>query len=199
MTEQRKEFEARVKKLAEAERLDEATALAIERYGPEVHGYLAAVLRDEDAAWDVFQQFSEDVWRGLAGFRWKSSLRTWSYVLARNAARRFQRSPYHWRKQRLFTDQVSKIVQSIRSTTRPHLKADSADWLTRVREELSLDEQTLLTLRIDRKMAFAEIASVMSDPDRPPLKASTVRKRYERVKAKLRELAERDGITPTGA
>lgn len=195
MSDERITLESRVRELAEAGSIDEAAALAIEQYGPEIHGYVAALMHDADVGWDVFQQFSEDLWQGLAGFRWGSSLRTWCYVLARNASHRYRRAPYLKRRERLFTDQISRIVQSIRTTTRPHLKADASDWLSRVREELTLDEQTLLTLRIDRRMPFEEIAQIMADPGES-LKSATVRKRFERVKQKLRELAERDGLKP---
>ena len=44
--------------------------------------------------WDscMFSEFAEDFWRGLEGFRWRTSLRSWGYTLARNAANRYQRS-----------------------------------------------------------------------------------------------------------
>src|SRR4051812_20746183 len=62
-----------------------AATLAIQAYGPEILGYLFAVTREEQVAADVFSGFLEDVWRGLPGFAWRSSFRTWAYAVARNA------------------------------------------------------------------------------------------------------------------
>src|SRR5262252_9379307 len=70
-----------------------ATTLALETYGPELYGFLHALARDDDLAAEAFATFSEDLWRGLAKFRWESSLRTWSYALARNALWRLRRDP----------------------------------------------------------------------------------------------------------
>ncbi|HET8733590.1 MAG TPA: sigma factor, partial [Anaeromyxobacteraceae bacterium] len=56
-----------------------AATEALRGYGPQVLGYLNAVLRNEDDAHDVFSQFAEDLWKGLAGFRRESSVRTWAF------------------------------------------------------------------------------------------------------------------------
>lgn len=60
-----------------------------EAYGREILGFLIARLRDRDAASDVFSMFTENVWKGLAGFRWDCTARVWCYALARHAASRY--------------------------------------------------------------------------------------------------------------
>ena len=57
-----------------------------------------------------------------------------------------------------------------------------------MRSTLAPDEQSLLTLRLDRGLAWADIAAVM-DAD-----SATLRKRYERLKNRLRARAAEDGI-----
>ncbi len=70
---------------------DAAATRASAGYGPEMLGFLAAVVGDLDAAQDVFSVWCEDVWRGLPSFQRRASVRTWSYALARHAAHRFFR------------------------------------------------------------------------------------------------------------
>ena len=78
-------------KFWEAGDLVGATTLVVQGHGPQILGYLTAMARHEADAHDAFSQFCEDLWRGLPGFMGRSSLRTWCYVLARNALHR-QRS-----------------------------------------------------------------------------------------------------------
>jgi RNA polymerase sigma-70 factor, ECF subfamily len=58
----------------------------------------------------------------------------------------------------------------------------------KLREQLTADEQTLLILRIDRALPWDDVAEIM-DVD-----AASVRKRFERVKDKLRDLAKAQGL-----
>ena len=82
----RAELEAVVGRHLDSGELAAAATAAIRGYGPEILGYLAAVLRDDDAAAEAFSRFAEDLWKGLPGFRRKSSMRTWAYRVAWNAA-----------------------------------------------------------------------------------------------------------------
>src|SRR5262245_39081811 len=67
---------------------ESAATAAVRGYGPEVLGFIAALLDAEADAHDAFGAFCEDLWRGLPGFRWQCSFRTWAYTLARHAAQR---------------------------------------------------------------------------------------------------------------
>jgi DNA-directed RNA polymerase specialized sigma24 family protein len=51
-------------------RLDEAARVALEHYRVEVYSFLCARLGGESDAHEVFAQVSEDLWRGIEGFRW---------------------------------------------------------------------------------------------------------------------------------
>jgi RNA polymerase sigma-70 factor (ECF subfamily) len=63
--------------------------------------------------------------------------------------------------------------------------------VTRLRESLDPDEQTLLILRIDRQMAWTDIARIMGGdaPEAESRQAATLRKRFERLKERLRSMA----------
>jgi RNA polymerase sigma-70 factor (ECF subfamily) len=185
----------------DAGELDRATTLAIELYGAEVYGFLHALAREEDVAAEAFSTFTEDLWKGLGKFRWESSLRTWAYALARNALHRVRRDPARRPGRNIPLSQVGAIsgmAEAIRSATSPHLRTDVKDRFAQLREELDPDDHALLILRVDRKMSWREIARAM--PAEPggeqdvEKRAATLRKRFERAKSSLRELALRNGL-----
>ena len=182
--------------MLEAGELASAAAVIMRGYGPEILAYLTALARDEDRADDAFAQFSEDLWRGLPGFRRDASMRTWLYKLAWHAWLRQARDPFRRRVGPLLTDEMSRLVAEVRSTTAFHLKSEARDAVARLRAQLSPAEQSLLVLRIDRGLTWAEVVSVMSTPEER-LDAATVAKRFQRVKEKIRRLAEQAGLLRT--
>ena len=92
-----------------------------------------------------------------------------------------------------FAHDASLLAAEVRATTALHLRSEAKDAVARLREQLTPAEQSLLVLRIDRGLSWSEVASVMSTPAEH-LDAQTVAKRFQRVKAKLRELAEAAGL-----
>lgn len=181
---------------------DEGTALsrALEGYGPEILGFLVAMLRDADAADDVFSLFCEDVWRGLASVRSDTSLRAWMYTLARHAAARHCRAGYERRRKPLSWAPLAELEARVRTQTLKYLRTETRSAIDRLREQLEPDERALLILRLDRKLAWNDIAAIMAaeDPPRSPDElrrdAAVLRKRFERVKDRLRELAAAAGL-----
>src|SRR3954464_4588690 len=99
----RAELEAAIGRSLESGQLSQAATGVIRGYGPEILGYLAAVLRDDDAAAEAFSRFAEDLWKGLPGFRRKSSIRTWAYRVAWNAAQDTIADAFRKRARRLDT------------------------------------------------------------------------------------------------
>src|SRR5689334_18757907 len=93
------ELENAIREAMNGEDFSGATKLAIEGYGPELLGFLLALLKDEDEASDVFSQVCENVWQGIKGFRWNSSLRTWVYSIARNAHNHHVQEGYRRKRQ----------------------------------------------------------------------------------------------------
>lgn len=176
----------------DADAFERAATLALNRYGKELLGYLHAMARPPLEADDMFSELCERLWKKLPEFRWQSSVRTWAYVIARNLLRsgfRTARGP-KGRVDSLPTSEVSKIVNRVRSSTPPHIRTKAKDRLQQIRESLDPDDQSLLILRVDRTMAWNEIAEVLGDPedDRPVSKrAAALRKRFERLKERLRK------------
>jgi RNA polymerase sigma-70 factor (ECF subfamily) len=170
-----------------------AAAAILRGYGPAILSYLAALARDEDRADDVFSQFCEDLWRGLPTFRGDASARTWAYKLAWHAWLRSERDAFRRLGRPLASEEMSRIAAEVRSTTALHFRSEAKDAVARLRLQLTPAEQSLLVLRIDRGLSWSEVASVMSTPEEQ-LDAQTVTKRFQRVKAKLRTLAEGAGL-----
>src|SRR5262249_52746389 len=76
------DVEAQLVQLRGEGKLNEVATLAIESYGPDVLGFLAAILHDQADAGDAFAQACENLWRGLPRFEARSAIKTWFYTLA---------------------------------------------------------------------------------------------------------------------
>ncbi|HET9597546.1 MAG TPA: sigma-70 family RNA polymerase sigma factor [Anaeromyxobacteraceae bacterium] len=186
------DVDRKVADLLPAGRVDPAATLVIETYGPEILGYLRAMLREEASASDAFSVFAENVWRGLTGFRGDASLRVWCYRIAYRAALSLKRDPYGRRKNRLETTMASHLAGRIFATTAVE-RERHGNALERLREKLDPEEQTLLTLRIDRDMSWREVADVLSS-EGAHVEEAALRKRYERLKDKLARAARDEGL-----
>ena len=186
-------LEAQIGHLLETSDLRSAAAAILRGYGPDILGYLNALAQEEERADDVFSQFCEDLWRGLPRFRREASVRTWAYQLAWHAWLREQRDTYRRRGRPLVTEELSLLAAEVRTTTAQYLKTEAKDAVERLRDQLSPGEQSLLILRVDRGLSWAEVAAVMSTSDEQ-LDASTVAKRFQRVKARLQKLAKEAGL-----
>jgi RNA polymerase sigma-70 factor (ECF subfamily) len=199
----REQLEREVRDLLEAGDPGEATTRAIKGFGPEILGFLVGTTRVETDAVDAFSVFCEHLWQGLPGFRWECSLRTWCYVLARRAASRNargRRAVAH-----LSTGAMDRIVDTITTATLPFVRAQQRAQVVALRESLEPADRMLLALRVDKELDWRDVARVMaeaeadeadSDSDRDlDRRAALLRKRFERVKKKLRELAEAQGLS----
>jgi len=168
-------------------------------YGSEIYGFLINLLGAESDATEVYLQVGEDLWRGLPGFAARSSIRTWIYVLARNAAAKYRRTPWHRRDRRASGSQLDDILARTRSQTSPWLRTDTKNHLRALRESLSDEDRTILALRVDRGLAWDEVARVTLGSDDPEARTLTretarVTKRYQLIKEQLRKRAREAGI-----
>ena len=171
-----------------------AATAALEGLGPQILGYLGATLRDDDAAFEVFGYFSEQLWKSIATFRAESSFKTWAYKLVMHSVSRFRRDGFRRLAQPLESSEASAIALRVRSTTAPYRRTEVKDKFARLREELAPDEQTLLFLRIDQNLPWNEVASIMAEDAGEPVEVAALRKRFERVKARLKKRAEEEGL-----
>lgn len=196
------ELEAEVRSHCERGDFDAATSAAVRGYGQEVFSFLMARLRSEDRAGDVFSATCESLWTTMRTFEWRCSMRTWLYKLARSAAVREERSPANRRDRRLGLSQVSELVDRVRTRTVAHLRTEVKDEFQKLRDELDPEDQTLLILRIDRGLDWNEIARVVEEDadgnevgdEQVKRAAARVRQRFQKLKKRLRELAEARGL-----
>jgi len=167
-----------------AERFMEATTLVLRTLGPEILGFLSAVLGNVDGD-EVFAAFSESLWRSLAAYRSKCGIRTWAYMLARQQIARHRKGARQQPPQ-IRISELADVLQEVRRTYTTRRAT-----LTRLRNELGIEDRELLILRIDRELSFDEIALLfVEDPstaDEPALRreAARLRKRFQLIKDQL--------------
>ncbi len=180
--------------------LTRAGQLAVAEYGPELLRFAAALLRSADEAEEAWADACVKLWAGLGEFRFECSLRTWAYLLVRRACVDLLRRPERRRRVALSeAGPLSGIAEEVRTRTEPFLRTDVKDRVRALRESLTAEDQALLTLRVDRGLAWSEIAVVLEDApleDRAAARRqeASLRKRFERLKDRLRELARQQGL-----
>jgi RNA polymerase sigma-70 factor (ECF subfamily) len=182
--------------LVRAGAYDRAATEALERYGAELYGYLIVVIGENDAG-EVFGQVCEDLWRGLPTFAFRCSLRTWLYVLARNATSRYRRSPWHLL--RTGDSKLTGIVDRARTSTAEWRRTGIKDRVRELRDSLDPEDRALLVLRIDRNLSWDDCARVMLEVDVADdadvaREAARLRKRFQLLKDDLRARARAAGL-----
>jgi RNA polymerase sigma-70 factor (ECF subfamily) len=177
--------------------------LIVEAYGSEISSFLAARLRGRKSdAQEVFSIFAEDLWKGLPGFAWRCSMRTWCYALARNAAVRYATSQGRRDARQRALENMPFIVRAPdqpRTETSIYRKTSVKDRFRGLRERLDIEDQTLLILRVDKLMSWRDLAIALNgdanlEGDALARECARLRKAFERIKAQLRGLAEREGL-----
>ena len=163
-----------------------------------VTGFLAGQLQNETDTAEVFSQLTEDLWRGLPGFGWRCSLRTWLYLLARHAASRFRVSPWN-RGGRTGDSSLDEQIAQVRSQTEPWLRTEVKDRLRQLRDSLDPDDRLILVLRLDRGLSWNEVALVTLGEEKTAADAlrresARLRKRFQDLKDELRVRAQRAGL-----
>jgi RNA polymerase sigma-70 factor (ECF subfamily) len=131
-------------------------------------------------------------------------VRTWAYAIARNvsrtrrrdAARRERRGP------RAGDSALEGVAQAVRTETMAFLRTEKRTRLQALRDTLPEEDRMLLVLRVDRQLAWNDLARVLHEGDGDaPLddaavtkEAARLRKRFQLVKDRLRELAKKEGL-----
>jgi len=181
----RRAIEAEVRRRFDAGELDAAMTTAVEGFGPELFGFLLGLTHDHDRASDVFGATCERMWRGLAAFRWDCPFPVWAYTIARHEFLRTTRSTARERKQVGLSKETLAAVDRVRTDTPAHQRSEVKEVLARVRAGLDPDDHMLLGLRLDRKLPWNEIAQILGTGN-----PAALRKRFERLKTRLRELVK---------
>jgi RNA polymerase sigma-70 factor, ECF subfamily len=173
-----------------------AAIRTLRAYGSEILGFLIVQLPERQHAEEVFSIFVEDLWRALPGLTLKSTMRAYAYALARNARHRYLARDLKAQRKGVPISQiewVSELVVNARAETPPYLQTQNKNRLLELRQRLSADEQALLTLRIDRKLEWAEIAEVLDGEADASTATARQRKRFQLLKDKLTRWAKEDG------
>jgi len=199
----REELERSIRRACEQGDIGGASAIAIRGYGGEIFGFLLAFHRSEQDASEVFSTFTERVWRGLSRFSWECSFRTWAYTIARNSSKTHKNAA----RRRAATQvplpegsALSVVADAVRRETLSYLKTAKKSRIARLRESLSPEDRMLLSLRVDKEMAWNDLARVLADEDEPlddeELKkaAARLRKRFQVIKEKLYDMGRREGV-----
>src|SRR3954469_16299817 len=154
--------DARIRELIVKGDFRAAASDAIRGLGRPILRYLRSLLRDETEAAEAFSQFAESLWTGLPGFRGEASLRTWAYRIAWNAARDLRDQAWRRRGRRLTTGEASALAEEVRTSSTERIERERRA-LDELRSTLSLEQQSLLVLRIDQELSWAEIAEILSE------------------------------------
>jgi RNA polymerase sigma-70 factor (ECF subfamily) len=172
--------------------LDGAASEAIRGFGPQILGYLTRVLGSPDDAADAFSLFSEQLWRGMRGFEGRSSVRVWAYRVAWTAAMRIAEDGWRRRRERLRTSMASRLAAEVLTSVHASEVIEPGE-MERLRAALRPEERSLLVLRVDQRLSWKEVAEIMRE-EGERLDEAALRKRFERVKTKLGELARSRGL-----
>jgi RNA polymerase sigma-70 factor, ECF subfamily len=160
-----------------------AATEVIRGYGPRALGYLHRLLGNDTDAADAFSLFAEQVWRGMPNFEGRSSVKTWAFKAAWSAAMKVRDDAWRRLRERLPSSAASQLADEVRTNTAHRLETLRQE-LEVLRAELTAEDQTLLALRLDQELTWEEVAEVLSIEGRT-IEPATLRKRYERIKARL--------------
>jgi RNA polymerase sigma-70 factor (ECF subfamily) len=192
--------EAGMRAAAKRDRWDVVATLVLRAYGQELLEYLIATARSEGDGNDAFSVFTERMWRGLPKFRWESTVRTWCYTVARRALAEVKRTAPA-RRAKLHaplsqTPELAALAADVRTRTVSFLRTAARDALAEVRDGLDPEDRELLILRVDRKLGWREVARILSEDEdlgaaALERRSAALRKRFEKLKEKLRIAVER--------
>ena len=192
---ERERLERVIREKWEQRDLAGAAELAIRGYGPEIYGFLVAFHRDDEDASEVWSRVTERLWAGLDRFGWHSSFRTWVYAIARNTSIRYRQEKKRRNEEPLPEGSQIDFVRSLRTDTASWLRTSARDQFAALRDSLPEDDRMLLVLRVDKDLAWNDLARVMHPEEAQALdeeglkrEAARLRKRFQHVKERLLEL-----------
>lgn len=203
MTEHHKIIEERCRDAWSAGDYTTAATTFIEHYWEEIYAFLLARFSNDDDAKEVMSEFAENFWQGIPNFRWQSSLRSWAYTLAKNAFSRYLKEPRRRRERSVPPSQQNKYFATVaekRTATKKYLRTEMKSRIRRLRDELSVEEQMILVLRVDRQFSWRELAMIISgegenmDESEIDQWSARLRQRFRKIKERLKELARKEGL-----
>ena len=163
----------------------------VTHYHRPVFGLVAGILHDRSEAADVTQDVFLRAFRGIAGFRQGSSLRTWLYRIAVRQALNHRRWSWRHLRQQISMDaeigENGRVVEFKAPGASPFDELASREVQQAVRKALGRvaeNFRTAVILRDLEGLAYEEIAEVLD------VSVGTVKSRILRGRRALRELLE---------
>lgn len=176
--------------------------MLVRRYAAEIRAFFRSRTASRHSMEEVYSVFTEDVWKGLPQLRSDKHVRTWLYVVARNALSRHARVKRRWRLRYTFSglETAPTVPNELRRSygTREGQLAKLAPLLS----ELSTPDRQLLEQRLEKGLPWREIAlqSARTAGDTSEAfvtrESARLRKRYQLL---LDTLRERAALRKTGA
>jgi RNA polymerase sigma-70 factor (ECF subfamily) len=188
--------EAAIDLALDAGDLDLALTCTVRAYGGEILGFMESRLKNPSDARESFGWFVENLWNGLARFERHCSMRTFAYAVARITANRYYTRELAPRRRNIPLSQVTRLslLKMAEATLEPEPAQDER--IARLRAQLTEQEQTLLTLRVDRELPWKEVARILvfdgARVEESELERETgrLRQQFHALKIKLRAMAE---------
>lgn len=171
-----------------------AATILIREHGPGVLGWPWAMTSSAAEADDVFATVCERLWKTIPSFDWTRSPRTWLHVVGHNVV--IDRARRARTKQEVPLALAPPIAALVASTTADFRTTTAKDRLQQLRQALDPEDRTLLILRVDRQLSWIDIARVLDGSKATDAHlrrtSARIRKRFERLKVKLRDQWESD-------
>jgi RNA polymerase sigma-70 factor, ECF subfamily len=186
-------IERRVRELVAAGNAMGAATEALRAMGPELRGFLVGVLGREVDADQVFAATAERLWKSLDTFHWGCSLRAFLYGIARREIDRCRRDASSLAPARAATSEFLEMV--VPRSPGPARRTA----LRRLLAEFPEDDRILVVLKVDRRMAWDELAVVFLDPDlctdeERERESARLRWRFQLIKQRLAARAREEGL-----
>lgn len=186
---------AEVRRLVNEGSQREAADLLLARFSPELRPFLHRLLGDTALADEAHSATCERMWRGLATFRWECSLRSWSYIIARREASRCRARHVRARGHETTLSAAEQVAQA--GNTAATISTAARDQLEQLRTTLTDEERDILVLRVERGLAWKEIAASFLDendldPEVVAREATRLRQRFRSIRVTVSSaIAER--------
>ena len=182
-------LDEQVRELVQAGREREAAELVLARLSPELRPFLHRLLGNVALADEAHSATCERLWRALPTFRWECSLRSLGYIIARREASRCRARHARAGFQETTLSAAEQVAARSGSTS-PTLSTTRRDQLEDLRNALSDEDRDLLVLRVERGLAWKEIAAAFldegaSDAELIAREAARLRQRFRSIRVNV--------------
>jgi RNA polymerase sigma factor (sigma-70 family) len=165
-----------------------ATSLILDQYGAELRAFLSSRTRNRMSMEEVYSVVSEDLWKGLPRFRFQGRVRSWIYVLARNALARHTKRRQRWHSRHVIAEPDDYQAHERHSLP---TRMERSDELLPLLTELPPADRQLLEQRLVRAMPWRDIALERGKTGEAEIdrESARLRKRYQTLVQNLRQRA----------